>query len=138
MAGHGLPADLRPTGRQGREAQSILLAAPDHAGTLWLRAGDRLFRTTNGGLTFVPASGALQVELFGLGKNGVFAVGTLRGVRGVWRSTDAGQRWARIDDDAHRWGGRYRVVSGDPRRADRVYLGTDGRGLFYGDPVAGR
>lgn len=134
VAGQGLPANLKPDGRQGREAQSALLAAPERTGTLWLQAGDRLFRSTDGGTSFAPASAALQVELYGLGKNGTFAVGTLAGVRGVWRSTDDGRTWARIDDDDHRWGGRYRVVSGDPRREGRVYLGTDGRGLFYGDP----
>ncbi|WP_241659788.1 WD40/YVTN/BNR-like repeat-containing protein [Sphingomonas glacialis] len=138
VAARGLPADLTPAGRKGREAQSALLAAPDRTGTLWLQAGERLFLSTDSGMTFVPASGALRVELFGLGKHGLFAVGSLDGVRGVWRSVDTGKTWSRIDDDAHRWGGRYRVVSGDPRRAGRVYLGTDGRGLFYGDPMAVR
>ena len=134
VAGRGLPSQLRPVGRQGREAQSALLAVPGSAGSVWLQAGDRLFRSTDFGSNFVPASGVLRVELYGLGKNAVFAVGTLDGVRGVWRSVDDGQTWSRIDDDDHRWGGRYRVVSGDPRREGRVYLGTDGRGVFYGDP----
>ncbi len=136
MAARGLPTDLKPAGRQGREAQSALVAAPDRSGTLWLQAGERLFRSGDGGLTFAPASGALRIELYGLGKGGLFAVGTLDGVRGVWRSVDIGITWSRIDDDAHRWGGRYRVISGDPRREGRVYLGTDGRGVFYGDPAS--
>lgn len=138
VAGRGLPADLQPAGRQGREAQSAILAVPGHAGELWLRTGERLFHSTDGGESFAPASGALAVELYGLGTEAVFAVGTLNGVRGVWRSRNLGRSWARIDDDAHRWGGRYRVVAGDPRRAGRVYLGTDGRGLFRGDPVEER
>ncbi|MGK6355196.1 hypothetical protein ACMGDH_08205 [Sphingomonas sp. DT-207] len=138
VEGRGLPPDLKPAGRQGREAQSALLAEPGREGALWLQAGNRLFHSTDGGASFMPASGALSVELFGLGKGALFAVGTLVGVRGVWRSLDLGQSWARIDDDAHRWGGRYRVISGDPRRAGRVYLGTDGRGLFYGDPAEGK
>jgi len=138
VAGGGLPAGLTPAGRRGREAQSALVVDPGRSGTLWLQAGERLFRSTDGGVSFAPTSGALQVELFGLGKNAVFAVGTQDGIRGVWRSVDTGKTWSRIDDDAHRWGGRYRVVSGDPRREGRVYLGTDGRGIFYGDPVAVR
>ncbi len=138
VAARGLPGDLTPAGRRDREAQSALLAAPERSGTLWLQAGGRLFRSTDGGTSFVPASGALRVELFGLGKGAVFAVGALDGMRGVFRSIDTGRSWSRIDDDAHRWGGRYRVVSGDPRREGRVYLGTDGRGLFYGDPMAVR
>jgi xyloglucan-specific exo-beta-1,4-glucanase len=135
VAARGLPADLRRAGRQGREAQSALLVDPSRLGTLWLQAGERLFLSTDAGRSFAPASGNLSVELYGLGKNGLFAVGTLEGIHGVWRSVDGGGRWSRIDDDAHRWGARYRVISGDPRHEGRVYLGTDGRGLFYGDPV---
>lgn len=135
VAGRGLPADLKPAGRQGREAQSALLVDPSRSGDLWLQARNRLFHSTNGGTTFLPASGNLSVELYGLGKNALFAIGTLDGVRGIWRSTDLGRSWARIDDDRHRWGGRYRVISGDPRRAGRVYVGTDGRGLLFGDPA---
>ncbi|WP_298091626.1 hypothetical protein [uncultured Sphingomonas sp.] len=138
VAGRGLPADLTPAGRQGREAQSALLATPGRSGDLWLQAGTRLFHSSDGGASFVAASGALSVELFGLGRAHLFAIGTLGGVRGIWRSADQGASWVRIDDDAHRWGGRYRVISGDPRRAGRVYVGTDGRGLFYGDPVEAR
>lgn len=134
VAGRGLPGDLTPGGRQGREAQSALLLSPDRAGELWLKAGARLFHSTDGGAAFTPASSALAVELFGLGKGALFAIGTLDGVRGIWRSTDLGRFWSRIDDDRHRWGGRYRVISGDPRIASRVYVGTDGRGLFFGEP----
>ncbi len=138
VEGRGLPEDLKPAGRQGREAQSALLTEPTRTGELWLQAGERLFHSIDGGRSFLPASGALTVELFGIGKGAVFAIGSLGGVRGIWRSSDFGRNWARIDDDAHRWGGRYRVVSGDPRRAGRVYVGTDGRGLFYGDPKENR
>lgn len=135
VAGAGLPAELRPAGRQGREAQSALLVTPVRSRELWLQAGSALYHSVNGGGSFVRANGALAVELFGLGKDAVFAVGTFGTTRGIWRSTDDGRSWVRIDDDAHRWGGRYRVISGDPQRTGRVYLGTDGRGLFYGDPM---
>jgi len=135
VAGRGLPRDLSAAQARNRESQSALVAAPDAAGRLWLQVGTALFRSDDGGVSFVPASGDLSVELFGLGKDGPFAIGSRNGVRGIWRSTDRGGSWTRIDDAAHRWGGRYRVVSGDPRRPGRVYVGTDGRGLFYGDPI---
>jgi xyloglucan-specific exo-beta-1,4-glucanase len=31
--------------------------------------------------------------------------------------------------------GRFRVIAGDPRVFGRVYVGTDGRGVFYGEPA---
>ena len=134
----GLPRDLTSTRPYNRETQSPLVASPLARGELWLLVDRALYRSTDGGTSFSPASSGLSVELYGLGKDAVFAVGTMAGVRGIWRSRDLGATWSRIDDDAHRWGGRYRVISGDPRIAGRVYLGTDGRGLFYGDPGEGR
>ena len=136
IRGQGLPSDLATVRRRPhREQPSPLVAAPGRAGELWLQVGQQLWRSTDFGESFTDASGDLAVELFGLGKGAVYAIGTRGGTRGIWRSDDLGQSWRRIDDDAHRWGGRYRVISGDPRIAGRVYVGTDGRGIFYGDPM---
>jgi xyloglucan-specific exo-beta-1,4-glucanase len=52
----------------------------------------------------------------------------------IFRSDDAGRTWARINDDRHQFGTQ-QVVSGDPRIYGRVYLGTNGRGVLYGDPT---
>ncbi|WP_174596074.1 hypothetical protein [Sphingomonas azotifigens] len=119
------------------------VASPFAAGELRLKLGAQLWRSTDGGASFVPASGALQVELFGLGKGAgrvpaLYAGGRMGDLRAVWRSDDLGKHWQRINDDGHQWGLRFRVISGDPRVAGRVYLGTDGRGLFYGDPAGER
>lgn len=143
LPGRGLPADLSAARIRNREQQSTLVASPFVAGELWLKLGAQLWRSTDGGGSFRPASGALQVELFGLGKGrgrtpALYAVGTMDGLRAVWRSDDSGKHWARINDDGHQWGLRFRVISGDPRIAGRVYLGTDGRGLFYGDSTGER
>ena len=63
----------------------------------------------------------------------LFVYGQLDGKVGLYRSGDEGRHWTRIDDDAHRYG-EVRLVVGDPRVYGRVYLGTHGRGIVYGDP----
>lgn len=144
VAGKGLPAELWPGKVYWREQQYRLVASPYGAGDIWFHVGEALWHSADGGRSFVQASGKLRVELFGLGKPAagstvaaIYAIGTLGTVRGVYRSLDGGRGWARINDDDHQWGLRFRVISGDPRIPGRVYIGTDGRGLLYGDP-AGR
>ncbi len=53
-----------------------------------------------------------------------------------YRSTDKGATWLRVNDDDHQWGGigGVGVITGDPDTFGRVYVGTNGRGLQYGDP----
>jgi len=142
VAGKGLPADLGPARIHWREAQYRLVAAPYRAGDLWLHVGGALYHSDNGGDAFEPVSGALEIALFGLGKPApgsriaaIYAIGTLDGQKGVYRSLDGGKAWTRINDDEHQWGLRFRVISGDPRIFGRVYIGTDGRGVLYGDPA---
>jgi hypothetical protein len=56
------------------------------------------------------------------------------GVRGLYRSIDAGATWVRINDDQHQWGrAGEAAITGDPRIYGRVYVGTNGRGIIYGD-----
>ena len=44
-----------------------------------------------------------------------------------------GATWLRINDDQHQWG-LVLQITGDPKKFGRVYVGTHGRGTFYGDP----
>ena len=40
----------------------------------------------------------------------------------------------RINDDQHQWGrAGDTAITGDPQIFGRVYIGTNGRGIFYGD-----
>ncbi len=61
-------------------------------------------------------------------------MGTIRGQAGIFRSIDEAKSWVRINDDAHQWG-LVLQVAGDPRIFGRVYVGTHGRGIQYGDPA---
>ena len=52
----------------------------------------------------------------------------------IFRSIDAGQTWVRINDDQHQRGhAGDTAITGDPRIFGRVYIGTNGRGIIYGD-----
>lgn len=142
VAGKGLPADLGPARIHWREQQYRLVASPYRAGDLWFHIGDALWHSIDGGQSFEQSSGALKIDLFGLGKPAdgsrvaaIYAIGALDGNKGVYRSLDGGKAWVRINDDDHQWGLRFRVISGDPRIFGRVYIGTDGRGVMYGDPA---
>lgn len=141
-SGTGLPTDLSPSAPRNRESPPALLAEPGRAGHLWLRVGTRLWRSTDFGGRFVPVPNAPLVEIVTLGRAApggrdpaLYVWGEQGGVRGLFRSIDGGIRWHRINDDDHRWGNRIRVIAGDPKRFGRVYIGTDGRGVLYGDPV---
>lgn len=144
IAGQGLPADLGGARAIGREAANPLVATPGRAGALWLLVGGALYRSSDAGERWTRIGATIVIERYGLGKEApgstwpaLYAIGTVGGVRGVYRSTDGGAGWSRINDDAHRWGLRLRVIGGDPRRFGRVYVGTDGRGIMYGDPQGG-
>jgi xyloglucan-specific exo-beta-1,4-glucanase len=140
VASIGLPHDLSPARVIWREAQDPLLATPGQAGLLWLKIGGDLYRSADAGVHWVRTGEGLSVAYYGLGKAAsgarwpaLYAIGAKQGLTAIWRSIDGGADWTRINDDRHQWGLRFRVISGDPRRFGRVYVGTDGRGILYGD-----
>ena len=99
--------------------------------------------STDGGRSFSKLSSVESASALGFGKaapgtsyQALYLIGHVKGVAGVFRSTDQGASWVRINDDAHQWGNfaGQRIVTGDPDVYGRVYIGTNGRGLQYGDP----
>ena len=62
--------------------------------------------------------------------------GTVGGVRGLFRSTDTGQTWTRVNDNAHQYGGpgNGQFVVGDMNTFGVVYMSTAGRGIVVGRP----
>lgn len=137
----GLPdvSGDRPT---WREQAFPLKAAPGHDGELWFVSPSGLYNSRDGGQTFGRIDGELSVEMMDFGKPAegssypaLFAIGTKGEVRGVFRSDDRGRSWARVNDDRHEYGRRFRAIAGDPRVFGRVYVATDGRGVVYGEPA---
>jgi hypothetical protein len=117
-------------------------AAPDAAGVVYVGGeGLGLLRAHDDGSALAKLGELADVRDFGFGKSApgsasptIFAAGQLGDVYGLYRSTDDGAHWLRIDDDAHRYGGQ-RLIIGDPRVFGRVYFASSGRGVFYGDPA---
>jgi photosystem II stability/assembly factor-like uncharacterized protein len=141
-----LPAGLpQRGGNRGddRGGQDRLYATPGREGDLWLAAFDGLFQSTDTGKTFLQLRGVQEIHAFGFGKAApgadypaLYLIGVVAGVRGIFRSDDAARTWVRINDDQHQWG-LLLHITGDPKLYGRVYVGTHGRGIVYGDP-AGR
>ena len=114
-------------------------------GDIWLAGGSAtttygLWRSSNSGVSFTRVANVQEADNVTFGKAApganyptVYIIGKVEGVRGVFRSTDQGTSWVRINDDQHQYGNFGDAISGDPRIYGRLYLGTNGRGLLYGD-----
>jgi len=90
------------------------------------------------------SSGLEACNIVGVGKAApgrthpsLFVWGRVAGVSGIYRSDDTGTTWVRVNDDRHQYGGpgNGQFVQGDPYIHGRVYMGTFGRGVVYGDLV---
>ncbi|WP_345012922.1 cellulose binding domain-containing protein, partial [Streptomyces shaanxiensis] len=120
-------------------------ALPGVKGDVWLAGGATdgaygLWHSTDGGASFTKLSGVEQADTIGFGKAAtgasyqtLYTSAKIGGVRGIFRSTDKGATWTRVNDDAHQWGWTGAAITGDPRVYGRVYVATNGRGVIYGD-----
>ncbi|WP_333751642.1 cellulose-binding domain-containing protein, partial [Streptomyces sp. IBSBF 2394] len=118
-------------------------------GDVWLAGGAAdgaygLWHSTDGGETFTKLPGVDAADTVGFGKAApgtsyqtLFTSAEIGGVRGIFRSTDEGATWTRVNDDAHQWGWTGAAITGDPRVYGRVYVATNGRGVIYGDTSDG-
>ena len=116
-------------------------------GDVWVATATALLRSQDSGATYAAVTGATGAPTVngatavgfgppvaaGASYPAVYLAGSVGGVWGIYRSDDAGTTWQRIDDPQHQFG-YINVLAGDRRQAGRVYLGTSGRGIVYGDP----
>jgi len=136
----GLPTRGGDRG-DNRGGQDRIYATPGKEGDLWLAAFNGLYHSTDGGVTFSRLGHVGQIHAFGFGKaapgateSTLYLIGVVDGLRGIFRSTNAAKSWVRINDDQHQWG-LLLQITGDPKQFGRVYVGSHGRGTFYGDPA---
>jgi hypothetical protein len=122
-------------------------ATPGREGDLWLAGGSTttvygIWHSLDGGNTFVKLWNVDAASTIGFGKAAPFrkypalySSAEVRGVWGIYRSDNAGLSWTRINDDRHQYALTNQTITGDPRIYGRVYFGTNGRGIIYGDPT---
>ncbi|KAF8313483.1 Oligoxyloglucan reducing end-specific cellobiohydrolase [Clavulina sp. PMI_390] len=125
----------------GASSVNKIAANWETAGDVWVSSDVGLYHISNYGSTISTISGWTKVYPVALGAPkttggypAVYAGGYYLGVGGYFRSDDGGVNWYQINDAAHGFGSiSANVLAADPRTYARVYIGTNGRGIFYGD-----
>jgi len=124
-----------------------LRAVPGREGHIWLAGGTTggeygLWQSVDSGLSFTKFLNVDEADAVGFGKAAagqsyvaVYVSARIAGVRGLYRSDNAGATWVRINDDQHQFAWTGQSITGDPRVYGRVYVATNGRGIVYGDPA---
>ena len=136
-------ASFTATAATGLPTTAQFKAIPGIEGDIWLVGNPGgIFHSTSGGASFTKLANVTAADGIGFGRAApnqtymaLYAEATVDGTRGIFRSDDAGATWIRINDDQHQYGAFNEPISGDPRIYGRVYVGTNGRGIVYGDPA---
>jgi photosystem II stability/assembly factor-like uncharacterized protein len=115
-------------------------ATPGIEGDVWLTNLKELNHSTDSGKSYESIASVSEANALGFGKPAegkkypaLYLIGKVGDTRGFFRSDDTGATWVRINDDRHQYG-FCGVIIGDPRVYGRVYVGTGGRGIVYGEP----
>ena len=130
--------------------QHVVKAVPGRRGEVWLGvSGFPLYRSLDGGQTFTAIETVQAVSKFAFGKPApgrqnptVFVYATINGVQGLFRSDDATTlpgdmaeaTWVQLSTD-NMPQQIMTVMTADRLTYGRVYIGTSGRGIVYGEPV---
>jgi hypothetical protein len=126
------------------DATHFVEAAPGLAGHVWISLDWKgLFLSQNGGDTFLKLPDVRRARLFSFGKGRSDRYGPALYLFGrvgadardyFYRSEDLGISWVRVNNDANPIGNQPNILRGDRQVFGRVYVGTNGRGIFLGEP----
>jgi len=128
----GLPAAAKVVTVYNK-ANDVWLVSPDSStGGVW--------HSANGGTSFSKLTNVVLADGIGFGAPAsgqtypaIYLAGDVGSTRGFYRSIDGGASWTQINDTKHQWYYSGFVITGDPNHYGRVYIGTNGRGIIYGD-----
>ena len=119
-----------------------IVANPTVAGDVWASTDQGLFHSTNYGKTFTSIAGPTAGYGFALGKStkntykyNIFGFFTVNGATALYVSQDAASTWTKISDSTHGFGSaNSNPVAASQDTEGLVFVGTNGRGVFYGTP----
>lgn len=120
-----------------------LKTVPGVKGELWLSLDENgLFRSTDGGKTFTKLPSVERALLFAIGKPptgstipALYLHGKVSGIgQGIFRSLDRGQTWTNISSPQNAFGPEPNTMEASWQKFGLVFIGTNGRGIFYGSP----
>jgi photosystem II stability/assembly factor-like uncharacterized protein len=122
-----------------------LRTLPGAARDLWVsldKAG--LYRSTDGGVTFTKLPTVDRAYLFAFGKSAaerglpvLYLYGRVKGSSDeIFRSIDLGETWMELTDRQVAIGDAPTVMEASAQTFGRVFIGTNGRGIYVGEPRA--
>jgi xyloglucan-specific exo-beta-1,4-glucanase len=138
---------------------ALLKVRPGVEGDLWMSldndnanvasdkrsAEEGLYHSTDGGATWKKVAGVTRAWLFSFGKGqkdrgvpALYLYGRLTGdsTEAIYRSLDLGKTWMNVSDPRNPIGDVPMVMEGSRQNFGVVFVGTSGRGVFYGAPKA--
>jgi photosystem II stability/assembly factor-like uncharacterized protein len=122
---------------------SMLKTVPGLSNEVWVSLNwNGLYRSTNGGVTFAKIGGVERAYLFAIGKPqagstipALYLYGKITGLdEGIFRSLDNGKTWTSIGDRHKPIGDKPNVMEASSQEFGLVFIGTNGRGIYYGTP----
>lgn len=121
----------------------IVKAAPKVPGEVWVALdGQGLYRSSDSGSSFTKVPDVQRAYLFAFGKAlegknfpAIYIYGTVCGTQGIFRSDDEGENWVQINPEDFLAGCSPNCMEGDRQVHGRVYIGTNGRGYYFGEQV---
>jgi xyloglucan-specific exo-beta-1,4-glucanase len=136
--------NFNQAGSAGTGGATIFCATPGFEGHVWIAMNNSgLKYSTNSGATFNGANVSVCNALaFGKAAPGanyptlyIWGQPTSGSTTGMYRSTDQGVTWLRVNDNNHQYGGlgNAGIIEADKNVYGRAYMSTVGRGVPYVD-----
>ncbi len=116
---------------------------PGRSDEIWICLdSDGLWKSTDAGTTFNPVAEFDRAKLIcwgapvpGSATPTTFCYGIFKSKWGMYRSVDMGANWIQINDEKQQFPAGVMAIDGDKNIFGRIYVGSGGYGICYGEPV---